>query len=713
MTGRAAALGALLRDAARIDRSQSDPVVAARNAVGVAAPLAIAELAGVVSGGLAPTIGALQTAFADRPGPYRLRMLRMLATAVAAALTSAAAVAASRSDVGSFALLLVLGFVAGMLLAGGPAATQVGTAATAAALLIGHIPQPAGNGVKIGLLVLAGGAGQVLLAVAAWPLRRHRPERVALATLYRELGAAARRPGGPGAGPQATATVDAVRRALYGLGHDHGPSVEAYRVLLDQAERIRREVIVLAALVERLAGEGSAITAGLVRAALGATGDLLDEVAAALVAGRRVDPDALLPVRGHLRRAVARLDEPGTPAGELTRRAAAARLRALGGQLRAVVETTATGASEGRSGEAPDVRGGLSLRDPIAVLRANLSPDSAVLRHALRVALLVAGSDLVVRLAGYGRGYWVPLTVLVTLRPDFAATFQRSVMRVVGTIIGLLLASELVHWVPGGDWYRIVLVALFVFGVRLAGPGNLGLLAIALSGEVVVLLAINGVAPHDTLVMRSVDTVIGGALALVASLLLPVWERSVVPGRLADLLAAYRRYLTALADAGSTAAERQRARAAARLARTNAQASVDRARADPLSAQGAVDLGESVLANSHRVVHALMTIDSVRSQVQDAGGLPELDDVLRAASEALTGCEQALRTGSAQRSAPAVRPAQERLHERLATAPERVGGLEVAGALADASDRLANGVDTLVAEIRRQRASRPAVPSVG
>ena len=52
----------------------------------------------------------------------------MLGTAFAAALTAALAVVASRSDVGSAALLLVLGFGAGLLLSGGPAATQVGVA---------------------------------------------------------------------------------------------------------------------------------------------------------------------------------------------------------------------------------------------------------------------------------------------------------------------------------------------------------------------------------------------------------------------------------------------------------------------------------------------------------------------------------------------------------------------------------------------------------
>ena len=98
----------MLKDAARLDRTQSDPVVAFRNAIGVIAPLVVGTIAGGASLGLAATIGALQTAFADRPGPYRLRMLRMLGTALAAGITSGLAIAASRSDAASVILLLVL-----------------------------------------------------------------------------------------------------------------------------------------------------------------------------------------------------------------------------------------------------------------------------------------------------------------------------------------------------------------------------------------------------------------------------------------------------------------------------------------------------------------------------------------------------------------------------------------------------------------------------
>jgi uncharacterized membrane protein YccC len=434
-------------------------------------------------------------------------------------------------------------------------------------------------------------------------------------------------------------------------------------------------------------------------------------VAAALTAGRPVERVTLAPARGHLRVAGNRLTETRSSRGELTRRATAARLRRLAGQLRAVVETSTPGASEGQRSEVRDLVAGLHLRDPIATLRANLTPDSVILRHAARIAVVVAGSDLVVRLAGYGRGYWVPLTVLVVLRPDFASTFQRATMRVLGTIIGLVLATALLHWIPGGDWYHLVLIAVFYFGVRLAGPGNLGLTAISLSALVVVLLTISGVSPHTTLVARSVDTAIGGALALVATLLFPLWERALVPSRLADLLEAYRSYLATLADRDATLDDRQRARSASRLARSNAQASVDRARSEPVTGRREIELGETVLANSHRVVHALMTIDGLRASILDAGGLPALDVLLDQAADGLRECSTALRTGTAPRGITSLRPAQERLHAVLAADPARAGGAETAGALADASDRLANAVDTLADELRRQLGSRVAVTS--
>lgn len=694
---RRSSLAGLLREAARLDRTQSDPAVAARNAVGVAAPLAIGVAAGGAGLGLAAAVGALQTAFADRPGPYRLRMLRMLGTAVAASVTSALAVLASRSDTASVALLFALAFLAGLLLAGGPSATQVGVAGVAAALVLGHRHQPVSAAANVGLFVLAGGAGQALLAVAAWPLGRHRPERLALAGLYRELAQAARVPEGTRAGPPASATLTSVRQTLYGLGHDHGPSVEAYRVLLDGAERIRRELVVVIGLAERLAAKGNPILAGLVRESSTAAGDVLDAVADALGAARALDDTVVERARTVGELAVRRLRESTHAPAELTRRAAAARLGALAGQLRAAVESTRTGASEGARAD-PVVS---LLRNPLANLRSTIALDSAVVRHATRLAALVAGADAVVRIAGIERGYWVSLTVLVVLRPDFGATLQRAVMRTAGTIVGLFAVSELLRVLPAGGGWQVALIAILAFGMRLAGPGNVALSAVALSGLVVVLLEINGVPAHDTVLSRALATLAGGALAVLAAVTLPAWERKYVPDRLAALLGAYRDYLLVLADPGSDRTALQRVRAAARLARINAQASLDRAQAEPVGAQAQVELGRSVLAHTHRFVHAMLAFDALRVPVHDAGGVPELAVFLASAAEALADARAVVAATAPPHGAPGLRTLQEQLAEALIARPEQVGGPEAAATLIDATDRITNSLDTLLHELRR------------
>ena len=115
---------------------------------------------------------------------------------------------------------------------------------------------------------------------------------------------------------------------------------------------------------------------------------------------------------------------------------------------------------------------------------------------------------------------------------------------------------------------------------------------------------------------------------------------------------------------------------------------MDAARADPVSSRGQVELGEAVLAHTHRFVHALLTVDAVRDP---AGCSAELTDACRAV---LVSCRDrgAGRHGAQQGAAGAPDPG----------ALLRIGPAPADTALVDASDRIANSLDTLVAELRRQ-----------
>ena len=59
-------------------------------------------------------------------------------------------------------------------------------------------------------------------------------------------------------------------------------------------------------------------------------------------------------------------------------------------------------------------------------------------------------------------GYWVPMTAAIVLRPDFAATFNFGLLRVVGTVLGLLLTTGLLYVTPNEPWAHLALMAVLI-----------------------------------------------------------------------------------------------------------------------------------------------------------------------------------------------------------------------------------------------------------
>ena len=81
------------------------------------------------------------------------------------------------------------------------------------------------------------------------------------------------------------------------------------------------------------------------------------------------------------------------------------------------------------------------VRDAVNTLRANLSFESAAFRHGVRLAVTLASTTALYHAFSLPRGYWVTLTALIVLKPDFQETFARGVGRVAGTVLGATLAT--------------------------------------------------------------------------------------------------------------------------------------------------------------------------------------------------------------------------------------------------------------------------------
>jgi uncharacterized membrane protein YccC len=126
------------------------------------------------------------------------------------------------------------------------------------------------------------------------------------------------------------------------------------------------------------------------------------------------------------------------------------------------------------------------------------------------------------------------------LKPEFAVTFSRGVLRIFGTLAGLLLATALFHFLPIHTATEILLIGIFMFLVRWIGQANYGLFAVAISALIVLLISITGIAPKEVTAARGMNTIIGGAFALLAYAVWPTWERNRLPDLFAALLDAYR-----------------------------------------------------------------------------------------------------------------------------------------------------------------------------
>lgn len=672
--------------------------VAVRNTLAIVLPLAAGLAAGHEAAGLAVSTGALNTMFTDQPGPYRLRLQRMLAAAFAAGLAAFLGILVGDHLWPFTIAAFVVAFAGGMLVALGPMAGRVGLTSMIVLIVTAAIGIPRDQGIGVAALIFAGGALQALFAIAAWPLQRYRPERFALADVLAQLAATAR--ARPDASQQPAVSLAAMEALvlLHGEYRARGEAMRAFRVIAEVCERARIDLLALSDLHARSAAPP----------ARRRIGDVLDQAATifdALAAAMRstVPPsnaDMLAAAYGLRVRALADQDTAIVDGDLRLARIARERAESLGGQLRSLLRNAPQASSRGEvAAQRADARLPRALRTASAwpTLRANLGTGSVAFRHALRCATCVAIAAAAERALEVPHGAWIPMTAAIVLKPDFGGTLRFGALRVAGTLAGLLLASLLAHYAMGNDVLRVLLLAGLCIGFRLTATINYGIGVAFLTGMVVVLLSFNGMAPADSMHARVVGTLAGSALALCAYALWPTWESRRTREALATVVDAYRAHLAAvfagrLADLAET-------RAAARRARTNAQASLERLRGEPRGKRSLheIERAEALLANASRLVRAGVALEAPQLDGHRLPHAEALDVFASRADERLRAISAALADG-APLQAESLRPAERRVGQALAGA--LAAHDPVALAVADACDRIADSVDTLAHLVR-------------
>ena len=166
--------------------------------------------------------------------------------------------------------------------------------------------------------------------------------------------------------------------------------------------------------------------------------------------------------------------------------------------------------------------------------------DAPPLRHAIRAALAIAVGYIVVQLLPWkAHAYWVLLTIVVVLRGSLAQTLERRTVRVLGTLLGCVVALAILsaHLPPLGLIVCLTLAQGISHGFALRRYLFTAMGATVL-GLVQAHMLNAGGSTTFHMFERVVDTVIGTGIAWAFAYVLPSWERSQIPALVQRVLKA-------------------------------------------------------------------------------------------------------------------------------------------------------------------------------
>ncbi|HSO33244.1 MAG TPA: FUSC family protein, partial [Labilithrix sp.] len=211
--------------------------------------------------------------------------------------------------------------------------------------------------------------------------------------------------------------------------------------------------------------------------------------------------------------------------------------------------------------------------------------------------------------------HWVTVTTIAVLQPYPGPTSTRAAERVVGTVLGSAVAAAITMTVHAPLALAAVMFPLSVAAVA-TKPRSYRLFTFFLT-PVFVLIAEQHPGDWWTAAARAGDSVLGGAIALVAALLVwPTWEHTRLPDALEAMVAAVSRYRAVVLDGlatrteGETATAVATARRAAGIALGEAETSLERWLAEPLRKPADGEHAMQLVTHARRLANACTALDT-------------------------------------------------------------------------------------------------------
>ncbi|PTV47766.1 TIGR01666 family membrane protein [Acinetobacter oleivorans] len=175
-----------------------------------------------------------------------------------------------------------------------------------------------------------------------------------------------------------------------------------------------------------------------------------------------------------------------------------------------------------------DIQG---FSDLILKLRQQFTPQSALFRHAVRIAVVFAAGYAISLLPFAQHGYWILLTSLFVCQITYFATKSRLKLRTIGTLLGVLLGIPILYFVPSIEGQLIITI---ICGVCFFYLRQKKYALATLMATLMVLLIFNlKGAGYSIILPRLIDTLLGCFIAwLAVNFIWPDWNFRNIPNNI-------------------------------------------------------------------------------------------------------------------------------------------------------------------------------------
>ncbi len=277
------------------------------------------------------------------------------------------------------------------------------------------------------------------------------------------------------------------------------------------------------------------------------------------------------------------------------------------------------------------------------VIVQNFSFSSTLFRHALRFTVCIIFAFILGTLLDIRNTYWILLTIIVIMRPNYGLTKERSKDRIIGTLIGAAFAIGIVLLTQNVVVYAVLAIISLTMSFSLIQQNYKSAAALITINIVFVYSLINPDA-FQVIQYRVMDTIIGASIAVIANYVLwPSWEALNLKSVLVDALDKNRKYLLATQELYYDKKENELnyklARKEAFLAISNLNASFQRLTQDPKSKQTEYQLIYGIVTLNQTMVSAIASIGSFIINHQTTPASKEFDAlIIRIANTLQASC---------------------------------------------------------------------------